>query len=211
MATDDIEDLEPFVKTLDAPTLASVLLELAREHDAVRRRLARLKLADRPDRLAAAFRKTLAGWRRASKFLAYREAREFGLQLEGWLGQVEREFGGGAGLDERLGAPVCGIPVAQVLPGCRRGLERVLRVRRRLELPAGGLVQRLPREAVRHANGRGAGPDRWPPYSSLGSTHATHVSHHRPRGRRSARRRPRRASGQVGALAFIFAALRALG
>ena len=86
------DDLEAFLHTLDAPALASVLLELAQEHEAVQQRLTRLRLADRPDRLAAGFRKTLAGWRRASKFLAYREAREFGLALEAWLGQIEREL-----------------------------------------------------------------------------------------------------------------------
>jgi hypothetical protein len=87
-----IDNLEAFLHALDARTLATVLLELAREHEVVQQRLVRLQMADRPDRLAAGFRKTLAGWRRAAKFLAYREAREFGLALEAWLAQIEREL-----------------------------------------------------------------------------------------------------------------------
>ena len=64
--------------------LASVLLELAGEHEAVQKRLMRWQLAGQPDKLASAFRKTLAGWRRATRFLDYQEARAFGLELEAW-------------------------------------------------------------------------------------------------------------------------------
>ena len=85
-------DLEAFVHRLDSSTLASVLLDLAQENEAVRQRLVRLRLANQPDRLAAAFKKTLAGWRRASRFFGYAEAREFGQSLEAWLGQIEHEL-----------------------------------------------------------------------------------------------------------------------
>jgi hypothetical protein len=72
------EDLETFLRRQDAATLAEVLLELANDHEAVQARLARVQLADRPDKLAAGFRKTLAGWRRSTRFHGYSEAREFG-------------------------------------------------------------------------------------------------------------------------------------
>lgn len=86
------DTLETFVRRQDAATLADVLLELAAEHDAVRKRLERLALSRDPKGLAAAFSKTLAGWKRSSRYLAYAEARAFGQQLEEWLAQVEREL-----------------------------------------------------------------------------------------------------------------------
>lgn len=86
------ESLETVVRAQDADTLADVLLELAASHDAVRKRLERLALAKDPKALASAFRKTLSGWKRSSRFLMYAEARAFGLELESWLGQVEREL-----------------------------------------------------------------------------------------------------------------------
>jgi hypothetical protein len=55
-------------------------------------RPARLQLADRPDKLAARFLKTLTAWRRSSKFFTYREAGEFRRALEAWLVQVDREL-----------------------------------------------------------------------------------------------------------------------
>ena len=58
----------------------------------MRDRLKRLQLAGDPRKLASAFRKTLAGWRRSTRFLGYAEAREFGGELEHWLEQVEREL-----------------------------------------------------------------------------------------------------------------------
>jgi hypothetical protein len=76
----------------DPSTLVSVLLELAQDHEAVRSRLERLQLADRPDKLAAGFRETLTAWRRSSKFFTYREAGEFGRTLQAWLDQVDREL-----------------------------------------------------------------------------------------------------------------------
>ena len=72
--------------------MADLLLELSGDHEAVRKRLLRLMLADNPKRLASGFRKSLTAWRRAKTFFGYREARAFGLELEGWLGQVEREL-----------------------------------------------------------------------------------------------------------------------
>ena len=51
-----------------------------------------MQLADRPDKLAAGFKKTLSGWRRSTQFYGYREAREFGRILDGWLDQVAREL-----------------------------------------------------------------------------------------------------------------------
>lgn len=87
-----IEDLETFLRRQDAQDLVAVLLELANDHEAVQARLARMQLADRPDKLAAGFKKTLAGWRRSRKFYGYREAGEFGRMLDGWLDQVAREL-----------------------------------------------------------------------------------------------------------------------
>jgi hypothetical protein len=92
MARPAAEDLETFLRRQDAPALVAVLLELANDHEAVQARLARMQLADRPDKLAAGFRNTLAGWRRSTSFHGYREAREFGRTLEGWLDQVAREL-----------------------------------------------------------------------------------------------------------------------
>ena len=85
-------DLESFVRGLDPATQATLLIELANEHPPVKQRLVRLHLANDPKRLAAGFKKTLTAWKRASSFLGYREAREFGIELEAWLGQVEREL-----------------------------------------------------------------------------------------------------------------------
>lgn len=86
------ESLEAFLQRQEASTLRAVLLELADAHEAVKQRLARLQLADRPDKLAAAFKKTLAAWRRLTKFHGYRESREYGSRLEAWLDQVAREL-----------------------------------------------------------------------------------------------------------------------
>jgi hypothetical protein len=74
MPREPAESLEAFLLRQEAPALVAVLIELATDHDAVRQRLARMQLADRPDKLAAGFRKTLAAWRRSTKFHGYREA-----------------------------------------------------------------------------------------------------------------------------------------
>ena len=86
------EDLETFLRRQDAGDLVAVLLELAKDHEAVQARLAHMQLADRPDKLAAGFKKTLSGWRRSTQFYGYSEAREFGRMLDGWLDQVAREL-----------------------------------------------------------------------------------------------------------------------
>lgn len=92
MAKPPHEDLQTFLRRQDAVDLVTVLLELAKDHETVQARLARMQLADRPDKLAAGFKKTLSGWRRSTRFHGYREAREFGRELEAWLDQVAREL-----------------------------------------------------------------------------------------------------------------------
>ena len=92
MDTDDTDELTALVRTLDRETLATVLLELAADHETVRKRLERLRLTAQPRKLAAAFRTTLAGWRRSTRFVGYRESHEFGQELEAWLDQVDREL-----------------------------------------------------------------------------------------------------------------------
>lgn len=92
MAKPPNEDLETFLRRQDMGALVTVLLQLAKEHEAVQARLERMQLADRPDKLAAGFKKTLSGWRRSTKFYGYREASEFGRMLDGWLDQVGREL-----------------------------------------------------------------------------------------------------------------------
>lgn len=86
------EPLETFVRQQDGAVLADVLIELAADHPAVQDRLVRLQLSSQPKALAAEFRKTLAAWRRSTKFLGYSEAGAFGRELEAWLEQVEREL-----------------------------------------------------------------------------------------------------------------------
>ena len=87
-----LESLAAFIREQDADTLAVVLLELAEDHAAVRDRLARLQLSNKPRALVAAFRKPLTAWRRSTKYLDYSQAPEFGRELEAWLGQIEREL-----------------------------------------------------------------------------------------------------------------------
>ena len=76
------ESLEAFLQRQPTSALAAILLGLADDHEAVRQRLARLQMADRPDKLAAAFKKTFAAWGRSSTFYGYREAHEFGRELQ---------------------------------------------------------------------------------------------------------------------------------
>lgn len=92
MDTDDTDDLKALVRSLDRDTLAKVLLELAADHEPVRERLQRLRLAAQPRKLAAAFRATLSGWRRGTRFINYRDSRAFARQIEAWLEQVGREL-----------------------------------------------------------------------------------------------------------------------
>ncbi len=86
------EDLEAFLRRQEAGDLVAVLLELAKDHEAVQQRLARMQLADRPDKLATGFKKTLSGWRRSTKFHGYREAGAFARMLNAWLEQVAGEL-----------------------------------------------------------------------------------------------------------------------
>ena len=86
------EDLAAFLRRQPAEDLASVLLELSEAVEPVRKRLERMRLADRPDKLAALFRKQLSGWKRATRFIDYRESREFAGTLQSWLEQVAREL-----------------------------------------------------------------------------------------------------------------------
>ena len=53
------ENLENFLKREDPSRRVGVLIELVSDHEVVQARLARLQLADRPDKLAAGFRATL--------------------------------------------------------------------------------------------------------------------------------------------------------
>ena len=92
MARPPKQDLQTFLRRQKAPDLVAVLLELANDHEAVQARLERMQLADRPDKLAAAFDKTLSSWRRSTRYYGYREAGEFAHLLEGWLEQVAREL-----------------------------------------------------------------------------------------------------------------------
>jgi len=92
MAKPRAEHTASFLARQPQEVLVSVLLELARDHEAVQARLDRLQLADQPGKLAAGFKKTLAAWKRSSKFYGYREAGEFGRTLEAWLDQVAQEL-----------------------------------------------------------------------------------------------------------------------
>jgi hypothetical protein len=84
--------LTSFIRQQDAATLASMLIELAEDHEVVRERLVRLHVSGRPKALAAAFRKTLAAWKRSTRYIDYSQAGEFSQELEEWLAQVEREL-----------------------------------------------------------------------------------------------------------------------
>ena len=92
MDTDDTDELKALVLGLDRDTLATVLLELAADNEPVRQRLQRLRLAAQPRKLAAAFRATLSGWRRSTRFIDYRGSHAFAREIEAWLEQVDREL-----------------------------------------------------------------------------------------------------------------------
>ena len=66
------DDLESLLQRQEPSTVVLVLLELAQDHEAVRSLLARLQLADRPDKRTTGFRNMLTTWRRSSKFFTYR-------------------------------------------------------------------------------------------------------------------------------------------
>lgn len=86
------QSLEAFVHRQPALTLAAVLLELAEVDEAVKERLLRLQLAERPDKLAAGFRQTLMAWQRSTRYYTYRDAPAYGQLLQAWLDQVGREL-----------------------------------------------------------------------------------------------------------------------
>lgn len=86
------ESLEAFLHRQAASTLAAVLLEMAEVDEMVNARLLRLQLADRPDKLAAGFRKTLMSWQRSTNYYTYRDAPAYGQMLKAWLDQVGREL-----------------------------------------------------------------------------------------------------------------------
>lgn len=85
MAMPTAEDPAEFLALQPKEALVVVLLEPAPDHKAVQAHVARLQLADQPDKLAAGFRKTLATGKRSSEVHGYREAGEFGRAHEGWL------------------------------------------------------------------------------------------------------------------------------
>ena len=87
-----LDNLAVFIRQQDADTLASVLIGLAEDHDAVHERVVRLQLSNQPKALAAAFRKTLTAWKRSTKYFDYSQVGGFGRELEAWLGQIEREL-----------------------------------------------------------------------------------------------------------------------
>ena len=92
MTESDADEIAKLIEQLDESTLRALLIELAGDHDAVRERLERLRLSAQPRKLTAAFRATLSGWRRSSRYLDYRQSHTFAAELEGWLHQVEREL-----------------------------------------------------------------------------------------------------------------------
>ena len=85
-------EIESFIRRMGSVQMTELMLELCNDHEAVRKRLLRLMLADDPRRLAAGFRKSLMDWRRSDIYLGYSQTRDFGLELEEWLGQVELEL-----------------------------------------------------------------------------------------------------------------------
>ena len=87
-----LDTLASFIRQLDAATLASVLIELAADHAAIRERLLRLQLSNQPKALATVFRKKLAAWKRSTEYIDYSRVGEFGRELQAWLEQVEHEL-----------------------------------------------------------------------------------------------------------------------
>ena len=86
------ETLTAFLHRQQTATLVDVLLELADVNDAVKDRLLRLQSADRPEKLAAGFRRTLTAWQRSTRSYSYGDAPVYGRMLQMWLDQVAREL-----------------------------------------------------------------------------------------------------------------------
>ena len=84
-------DLPHFVRGLDAATLATVLLDLAADHDVVRERLLRLQLRDDPTRLAVRFRARLDAWRNETEYHDWRRVGAYAASIEQWVFEVEKE------------------------------------------------------------------------------------------------------------------------
>ena len=82
MSADREAGLKSFLESQDMSILVALLLELAKDHDAVRERLARLQVAAKPAKLAAAFQKTLSAWQRSDRYFAYDESPEFARELD---------------------------------------------------------------------------------------------------------------------------------
>jgi hypothetical protein len=86
------ETFSDFLARQDKSTLVNLLVELADADKAVLSRLQRMQLADKPDKLAAAFKKALSAWRRSRKFHSYSEADDYAQALHAWLDQVANEL-----------------------------------------------------------------------------------------------------------------------
>jgi hypothetical protein len=87
----DKERLSSFLVSLDAPTLAQVLLELAEAFPPVYDRLERLRLRDDPAALDAQFILRLERWKVDERFVRSEDAAAFGRDLQLWVTQVQRE------------------------------------------------------------------------------------------------------------------------
>ena len=81
-----------FLIQLPHTELVDLIVELAETVPEVQERLTRRQLVSDPAKLAANFRQRLQRWRRATRFLEWREAGVFGRSLEGWLDEIEREL-----------------------------------------------------------------------------------------------------------------------
>jgi hypothetical protein len=91
-AASAVDPLWTFLEGLDRAELVDLLVELAHTEDFVLQRLERRRLAADPSQLAADFKRTLQGWKRSHRFIAYQEAHAFAASLQEWLDQIEREL-----------------------------------------------------------------------------------------------------------------------
>jgi DNA invertase Pin-like site-specific DNA recombinase len=91
-ATSADDPLRTFLEGLDRAELVDLLIESAHTEGIVQRRLERRRLATDPAQLAADFKRTLQGWKRSQRFIAYQEAHAFAASLQEWLDQIEREL-----------------------------------------------------------------------------------------------------------------------
>lgn len=85
------ERLASFLATVDAPTLAQLLLELAQDFPPVYARLERLKVREDPAALGAQFALQLQRWEGDDRLVRYQDAAAFGQELDVWVAQVQRE------------------------------------------------------------------------------------------------------------------------